>query len=45
MYLAPVEALAKERLADWTKKFGEGLGITVVELTGKLGQDVCVGGG
>jgi hypothetical protein len=35
VYIAPLEALAKERLADWTKKFGVGLGVSVVELTGE----------
>jgi replicative superfamily II helicase len=36
VYIAPVAALAKERLADWTAKFGEkGLGLNVVELTGE----------
>jgi len=34
VYIAPVEALAKERAADWGKKFGEGLGLKVVQLTG-----------
>jgi len=34
VYIAPVEALAKERAADWSKKFGEGLGLKVVQLTG-----------
>lgn len=29
-----MEALAKERVADWGKKFGEMLGLKVVELTG-----------
>uniref|UniRef100_A0A7S2XFJ4 Helicase ATP-binding domain-containing protein n=1 Tax=Lotharella oceanica TaxID=641309 RepID=A0A7S2XFJ4_9EUKA len=36
VYIAPLEALAKERYADWSKKFGK-LGINVVMLTG--GQD------
>ena len=34
VYIAPVEALAKERAVDWGKKFGEGLGLKVVQLTG-----------
>lgn len=34
VYVAPVESLASERLLDWRKKFEEGLGCTVVELTG-----------
>lgn len=29
VYIAPMEALAKERFADWSKKFGEGLGVKV----------------
>jgi pre-mRNA-splicing helicase BRR2 len=36
VYVVPLESLAKERFADWSKKFGEGLGLTVVELTGAL---------
>ena len=40
MYIAPLEAIAKERLADWTKKFGDGLGVSVVELTGEGASDV-----
>ncbi len=35
VYVAPVEALAKERLQEWSAKFGDGLGLTVVELTGQ----------
>lgn len=35
VYVAPVESLAAERLMDWRKKFGEGLGCNVVELTGR----------
>ena len=27
-------------MADWTKKFGEGLGVSVVELTGEGASDV-----
>lgn len=35
VYIAPIEALAKERLRDWEKKFGkDGFGMKVVELTG-----------
>ena len=40
MYIAPLESLAKERYADWSKKFGDGLGVTVVELTGEGASDV-----
>ncbi|KAL3845926.1 hypothetical protein ACJIZ3_003329 [Penstemon smallii] len=40
VYIAPIEALAKERYHDWMKKFGEGLGIRVVELTGETATDL-----
>uniref|UniRef100_A0A7S3QXY0 RNA helicase n=1 Tax=Dunaliella tertiolecta TaxID=3047 RepID=A0A7S3QXY0_DUNTE len=40
VYIAPVEALAKERAADWGKKFGEGLGLKVVQLTGESAADL-----
>lgn len=35
-----MESLVKERLADWGKRFGEGLGLTVVELTGETTADL-----
>lgn len=40
VYIAPMEALAKERYHDWKKKFGEGLGMRVVELTGETATDL-----
>lgn len=40
VYIAPLEALAKERYEDWKKKFGEGLGMRVVELTGETATDL-----
>ncbi|KAK9842537.1 hypothetical protein WJX81_005041 [Elliptochloris bilobata] len=41
VYIAPVPALARERLADWKAKFGEGgLGLNVVQLTGETAADV-----
>ncbi|XP_050942555.1 DExH-box ATP-dependent RNA helicase DExH12-like [Cucumis melo] len=40
VYIAPIEALAKERFRDWDKKFGKGLGIRVVELTGEMATDL-----
>ncbi|GFQ00264.1 U5 small nuclear ribonucleoprotein 200 kDa helicase [Phtheirospermum japonicum] len=40
VYIAPIEALAKERYHDWKKKFGEGLGVRVVELTGETATDL-----
>ncbi|CAH9099603.1 unnamed protein product [Cuscuta epithymum] len=40
VYIAPIEALAKERYSDWKKKFGEGLGMRVVELTGETATDL-----
>nr|GMD45178.1 DExH-box ATP-dependent RNA helicase DExH12-like [Ipomoea batatas] len=40
VYIAPVEALAKERYSDWKRKFGDGLGMRVVELTGETATDL-----
>ncbi|KAK3020100.1 hypothetical protein RJ639_003724 [Escallonia herrerae] len=40
VYIAPVEALAKERYNEWKEKFGEGLGMKVVELTGETATDL-----
>lgn len=40
VYIAPIEALAKERYNDWKKKFGEGLGVRVVEFTGETATDL-----
>uniref|UniRef100_A0A5B7AAE8 RNA helicase n=1 Tax=Davidia involucrata TaxID=16924 RepID=A0A5B7AAE8_DAVIN len=40
VYIAPIEALAKERYNDWKRKFGEGLGMRVVELTGETATDL-----
>ncbi|XP_050384241.1 DExH-box ATP-dependent RNA helicase DExH12-like [Argentina anserina] len=43
VYIAPVEGLAKERHADWQKKFGmgcNGLNLRVVELTGETATDL-----
>ncbi|KAL4388243.1 hypothetical protein GQ457_09G026150 [Hibiscus cannabinus] len=40
VYIAPLEAIAKERYRDWEKKFGKGLGMRVVELTGELTMDL-----
>lgn len=40
VYIAPVEALAKERLRDWESKFGRTLGVRVVELTGETATDM-----
>ncbi|KAH7862903.1 hypothetical protein Vadar_010909 [Vaccinium darrowii] len=40
VYIAPIEALAKERYNEWKKKFGEGLGMKVVELTGETATDL-----
>ncbi|CAL8467727.1 g7265 [Coccomyxa elongata] len=40
IYIAPLPALARERLADWTTKFGpDGLGLNVVELIGETAAD------
>ncbi len=41
VYIAPLEALAKERYCDWEKKFGKsGLKMRVVELTGETATDL-----
>eukprot|EP00798_Chlamydomonas_sp_ICE-L_P019205 gene19205-25823_t len=40
IYICPSEPLAKERVADWGEKFGEGLGVTVVSLTGETTADL-----
>jgi pre-mRNA-splicing helicase BRR2 len=40
VYIAPMEALAKERLADWSTRFGQGLGLNVVQLTGEAQADL-----
>ncbi|KAK4751540.1 hypothetical protein SAY87_005022 [Trapa incisa] len=41
VYIAPLEAIARERLRDWSRKFGrEGLGMRVVELTGESTSDL-----
>ncbi|XP_031472990.1 DExH-box ATP-dependent RNA helicase DExH12 [Nymphaea colorata] len=40
VYVAPIEALARERYRDWEKKFGKGLGVRVVELTGETTSDL-----
>lgn len=40
VYIAPIEALAKERYRDWEEKFGKRLGIRLVELTGETTTDL-----
>lgn len=40
VYIAPVEALAKERYRDWERKFARVLGLRVVELTGETATDL-----
>ncbi|KAK4376103.1 hypothetical protein RND71_006780 [Anisodus tanguticus] len=40
VYIAPLEALAKEQFSDWKKKFGDHLGMRVVELTGETASDL-----
>ncbi|KAF8377551.1 hypothetical protein HHK36_030933 [Tetracentron sinense] len=40
VYIAPMEALAQERYRDWERKFGKGLGLRVVELTGETATDL-----
>ncbi|XP_068647248.1 DExH-box ATP-dependent RNA helicase DExH12-like [Aristolochia californica] len=40
VYIAPIEALAKQRYQEWEQKFGKGLGLRVVELTGETATDL-----
>eukprot|EP00850_Spirogloea_muscicola_P009705 SM000055S18239 [mRNA] locus=s55:210526:220744:+ [translate_table: standard] len=40
VYVAPLEALAKERLRDWQAKFSVGLGVRVAMLTGESATDL-----
>lgn len=40
IYIAPLKALARERLSDWKSKLGDGLGMTVLELTGDVTPDL-----
>ena len=39
VYIAPLKALVAERLRDWQRKLGQGLGRRVVELTGDVTPD------
>lgn len=39
VYVAPLQAIATEVLADWSVRFGEALGVKVVELTGEAVAD------
>ncbi len=39
VYVAPLKALARERLKDWRRKFGSALGLSVLELTGDVTPD------
>ena len=40
IYVAPLKALARERLLDWKKKFGNTLGLSIMELTGDITPDL-----
>lgn len=40
VYIAPVEALAKEQYNEWKNKFGDGLGLRVCQLTGETATDL-----
>jgi activating signal cointegrator complex subunit 3 len=40
VYIAPLKALVRERMADWKVRFEEKLGIKVVELTGDVAPDM-----
>ncbi|CAN0004702.1 unnamed protein product, partial [Heterosigma akashiwo] len=39
VYIAPLKALARERLKDWRRKLGGGLGLSVLELSGDVTPD------
>ena len=39
VYVAPLEAVVNQRYEDWAQRFGKGLGLNVVKLTGEA-QDV-----
>ncbi len=41
VYIAPLKALARERLHEWRKKLGETLGLVVLELSGDVTPDVA----
>jgi hypothetical protein len=40
VYIAPVEAPAEEWYYDWESKFGQKLGVRVVELIGETAADI-----
>ncbi|CAL5363407.1 unnamed protein product [Camellia sinensis] len=40
VYIAHFEALAREHFNNWNKKFGDGLGMRVTELTGETTKDL-----
>lgn len=40
VYVAPLESVVNERYEDWAQRFGKGLGLTVVKLTGEAQGDV-----
>ncbi|CAG9460374.1 unnamed protein product [Pedinophyceae sp. YPF-701] len=40
VYVAPKDALCDERYQDWSARFGKGLGLTVLRLTGDPAADV-----
>lgn len=41
VYIAPLKALARERLQEWRKKLGKTLGLVVLELSGDVTPDVA----
>lgn len=40
VYIGPLEAIANERYEDWSVKFGKGLGLNVVKLSGEVQADL-----
>lgn len=42
VYIAPLKALARERLIEWKEKLGKGLGLVVLELSGDVTPDIMM---
>lgn len=42
VYIAPMKALARERMKDWKVRLGEKLNLSVVELTGDVTPDMSI---
>ena len=42
VYVAPKPAIANSRFADWSKRFGDKLGLEVTQLTGETAADLTL---